>query len=188
MCHDFLLIGAESHTGEYIANVFKNIIEEVGPMKVLGICTDNATNMKKAWEIIQAEYPHIQPYGCLAHTLNLIFIDINKIKSAEDIQRNCTNIVKNIKRSQRLTALLNQQQKHQPEQRQHALKLPVKTRCVALSSKLPLTQSLHLLINKYTVKIHLIRLLYNPFNSFLKMCIITSLFLDISKSHTLKSQ
>lgn len=134
MCDYFLLIGAESHTGEYMANILKKVIEDVGPIKVLGICTDNATNMKRAWEIIQAEFPHIQPYGCLAHTLNLIFTDISKIKSAENIQRNCTNIVKNIKKSQKLTALLIQQQiKHLPEQRQHALKLPVKTRYVSLS-------------------------------------------------------
>lgn len=97
-------------------------------MKVMGICTDNAANMKKAWELIQVEYPHIQAYGCLAHTLNLIFTDVNKIKTAENIQRDCIMVVKAIKKSQKLTSLLKQQQKQSPQLPQQTLKLPVKTR------------------------------------------------------------
>ena len=44
-------------------------------MKVLGIYTDNAANMKRAWELIVADFPHMYPCGCLPHTLNLIFTD-----------------------------------------------------------------------------------------------------------------
>lgn len=38
----------ERHTGDYMAKVMIEIIEEVGPGKVFGIVTDNAANMKKA--------------------------------------------------------------------------------------------------------------------------------------------
>ncbi|KAG7176191.1 hypothetical protein Hamer_G028873 [Homarus americanus] len=40
--------GAESHTGEYMASLLKKMVEEIGAMKVLAICTDNASNTKKA--------------------------------------------------------------------------------------------------------------------------------------------
>jgi hypothetical protein len=75
-----------------MAAAMQKVVEEVGPMKVLGICTDNATNMKKAWGIMKANYPHIQSYGCLAHTLHLVFTDVRKIGSAESIERDCTAI------------------------------------------------------------------------------------------------
>lgn len=114
-----------------MAKVIKQVIEEVGPMKVIGLCTDNATNMKRAWNLIEQEFQHIYPYGCLAHTLHLVFTDISKIKSAEAIQRDATSIVKAVKKSQKLTALLCQHQNQtgeQAEQHQQSLKLPVKTR------------------------------------------------------------
>ena len=53
-----------------MAKIVKKIICEVGPMKVLGICTDNAANLKKVWQLIVTDFPHIYPYGCLALTLN----------------------------------------------------------------------------------------------------------------------
>lgn len=118
--------GSESHTGEYMANIMKKVIEEVGPMKVLGVCTDNAANMKKAWQLIQDEFRHIQPYGCLAHTLHLIFTDVTKVKTAGNIERDCCSVVKHIKKSQKLTAILKKHQ--QDQQQQLSLKLPVKTR------------------------------------------------------------
>lgn len=111
-----------------MASTIQTVIDEIGPMKVLGICTDNATNMKKAWDILQNTNAHIQSYGCLAHTLHLAFTDVSKIKSVEGVQRDCTSIVKTIKRSQKLTALLKQQQQQSPQHSQVSLKLPVATR------------------------------------------------------------
>ena len=97
-------------------------------MKVIGVCTDNAANMRKAWKLVKDKYPHIQTYGCLAHALNQIFSDLNKIKTAETIQRDCTAIVKTIKISQKLCALLKQHHQQSPQLPQQSLKLPVKTR------------------------------------------------------------
>ncbi|XP_065656491.1 uncharacterized protein LOC136081958 [Hydra vulgaris] len=125
-------IGAESHTGEYMANIVKKIICDVGPMKVLGVCTDNAANMKKAWQLIVTEFPHIYPYGCLAHTLNLIFTDASNLKSIADSQRNCTMVVKGIKNSQILSALLKQHQQKSGQIIQQSLKLPVTTRWASI--------------------------------------------------------
>ena len=50
-----------SHTGEYIATEILKVIEklksECGKM-VFGVVTDNASNMKKAWRLIE-KYPTI---------------------------------------------------------------------------------------------------------------------------------
>jgi len=40
----------ERHTGDYMAKVMIEIIEEVGPGKVFGIVTENAANMKELGE------------------------------------------------------------------------------------------------------------------------------------------
>ncbi|XP_066979617.1 zinc finger BED domain-containing protein 4-like isoform X2 [Macrobrachium rosenbergii] len=119
--------GAESHTGEYFSQIIKSVVEEVGPMKVWGVCTDNAANMKKAWVVIREEFPHIQTYGCLAHTLHLMFTDIMKAKSIESVQKECTNLVKHIKSSQKLLAIFRKLQSEGNEAKT-SLKLPVKTR------------------------------------------------------------
>ena len=39
---------SKSHTGEYLASEILAIIETIGSKKVFGICTDNASAMKKA--------------------------------------------------------------------------------------------------------------------------------------------
>ncbi|XP_065672488.1 uncharacterized protein LOC136090221 [Hydra vulgaris] len=115
-----------------MANIVKKIICDVGPMKVLGVCTDNAANMKKAWQLIVTEFPHKYPYGCLAHTLNLIFTDVSNLKSIADSQRNCTMVVKEIKNSQILSALLKQHQQKSGQIIQQSLKLPVTTRWASI--------------------------------------------------------
>lgn len=48
-----------SHTGEYIAQQFNDVIEEIGIYKIAAIITDNASNMKKAHTILQKKYPNI---------------------------------------------------------------------------------------------------------------------------------
>jgi hypothetical protein len=48
-----------SHTGEYIAQQFNNVIEEIGVSKIAAFITDNTSNMKKAHTILQKKYPNI---------------------------------------------------------------------------------------------------------------------------------
>lgn len=62
--------------------------------KVLGIVTDNAKNMKGAWKILQEKYNHLQPYGCVAHGLNLLAKDISSIESIAIIVNKGKEIVK----------------------------------------------------------------------------------------------
>jgi hypothetical protein len=46
-------------TAEYQASITEKYIEEVGPQNVVQICTDNASSMKAAADIIIDKYPHI---------------------------------------------------------------------------------------------------------------------------------
>ena len=85
----------EHHTGEYMSKIIGEVIEEVGPSKVLGLCTDNAPNMVKAWNILREKYS-IECYGCLAHGLNLIFTDIKKLSSFETKLKEVVSIVNSI--------------------------------------------------------------------------------------------
>ena len=62
---------------------------------VFGVVTDNASNMKKAWRLIEEKYPTIICYGCAAHGLNLIFCDMIKLET-------CKNIIKRPKGVKRI--------------------------------------------------------------------------------------
>jgi len=86
----------ERHTGDYMAKVMIEIIEEVGPGKVFGIVTDNAANMKKAWREINNKYEHITTYFCVAHALSLLINDIICLKSFQIIIKGGVAIVNNI--------------------------------------------------------------------------------------------
>jgi hypothetical protein len=46
-------------TSKYQASIIEKYIEEVGPHNVVLICTDNASSMKAAADIITDKYPHI---------------------------------------------------------------------------------------------------------------------------------
>ncbi|KAJ8544394.1 hypothetical protein ON010_g11872 [Phytophthora cinnamomi] len=67
--------GAESQTGPYMAMLMVRVVDWLGDIigagKIATITTDNAPNMKKAWEIIEAECG-ISCNGCAAHTINLL--------------------------------------------------------------------------------------------------------------------
>ncbi|KAK3909525.1 UDP-N-acetylglucosamine--N-acetylmuramyl-(pentapeptide) pyrophosphoryl-undecaprenol N-acetylglucosamine transferase [Frankliniella fusca] len=59
--------GVTRETGEYLGTELKMAITEVGPDKVWILVTDNASNMRVAWEIVTREFPHITAVGCSAH-------------------------------------------------------------------------------------------------------------------------
>uniref|UniRef100_A0A7N2LH57 BED-type domain-containing protein n=1 Tax=Quercus lobata TaxID=97700 RepID=A0A7N2LH57_QUELO len=60
----------------FIADLFLKVIGEVGPQHVVQIITDNASVIKAAGSIVEAEYPHIFWSPCVVHTLNLVLKNI----------------------------------------------------------------------------------------------------------------
>ena len=60
----------------FIADLLLKVIGEVGHQHVVQIITDNASVMKAAGSIVEAEYPHIFWSPCVVHTLNLALKNI----------------------------------------------------------------------------------------------------------------
>jgi Protein of unknown function (DUF 659) len=65
-----------SQNAENVAQAICEIIEELGATKFIGVVTDNAAVMRRAWRLIEETYPHINAYGCAAHCLNLLIKDL----------------------------------------------------------------------------------------------------------------
>jgi hypothetical protein len=68
-------------SGEFIAEKLLQAthdIEQKTGKQIAAIVTDNAANMKKAWEIVKQEKPRILTYGCVAHIINLFIGDCVK--------------------------------------------------------------------------------------------------------------
>lgn len=122
---------AERHTGEYVAKIMAEVMLEIGVHKFIGVVTDNAAPMVKAWGLLAEQFSdyHITYYGCIAHTLNLLIGDVMKQASFVKIESTCKEIIKCVKYSQRLTALFKSiQESKKGKCGVRALQLPVKTR------------------------------------------------------------
>jgi hypothetical protein len=87
------------HTGEYIASQLSSVIQEVGAEKVFAVMTDNARNMKAAWDILKQKYPNLITAGCSAHGINLLLCDIMKLKTMQQLTTKAKELVKYIKRT-----------------------------------------------------------------------------------------
>ncbi|XP_063216168.1 uncharacterized protein LOC134527426 [Bacillus rossius redtenbacheri] len=96
------------HTGEYIAGEMKTILMKYDPRKFLIIFGDNASNMKKAGELVENEFPHIVSIGCIAHTLHILCNDIVKCESVSNCFKRVVDIIKTIKQSHILTSVLSE--------------------------------------------------------------------------------
>ncbi|XP_022145205.1 uncharacterized protein LOC111014710 [Momordica charantia] len=70
----------------FIANLMKEVINEVGPDNVVQVITDNAPNCKGAGQLIEGQFPMIVWTPCVVHTLNLALKNICAAKNVEDNQ------------------------------------------------------------------------------------------------------
>ncbi|CAL5365301.1 unnamed protein product [Camellia sinensis] len=69
----------------FIANLMKEVINEVGASNVVQVITDNAPNCKAAGQLIEAQFSHILWTPCVVHTLNLA---LKNICAGKNIERN----------------------------------------------------------------------------------------------------
>ncbi|XP_015123291.1 uncharacterized protein LOC107045503 [Diachasma alloeum] len=51
-----IIPGTDSESGEWIAAKLISQIKKIGARKIISVCTDNASAMKKAWKIVEEEY------------------------------------------------------------------------------------------------------------------------------------
>lgn len=123
---DFVATEEKSHTGQYLAAKIKEVIEQYGSDKFFSCIGDNARNMQAGLRISTENFPHIQTFGCKAHTLNLLCSDILHLSSSKKVFGNAKKIIKKIKKSHRLYSVFTQKQSE--KEIQTALKLPPETR------------------------------------------------------------
>lgn len=122
--------GSEIHSGEYMAKIIASVFDEYGPEKFVSVCTDNASNMKLAWNLIEQKYAHVVCIGCIAHGLNLLCKDFAKVDSIEKTLKSSHRIIRGILKSNRCYAMFNEVQNEliQNKTKQYTLKLSVETR------------------------------------------------------------
>nr|XP_016445711.1 PREDICTED: uncharacterized protein LOC107770895 [Nicotiana tabacum] len=60
-------------------NLFEKTIFKVGPENVVQVVTDNASENKKAGDMLKGVFPNIYWTPCAAHCINLVFGDIFKL-------------------------------------------------------------------------------------------------------------
>lgn len=99
------------HTGSFIAEELKKVIEEVGPGKVFALVTDRAANMEEAWANVEQTYPHIVTIGCAAHSFNLLFKYIMTLRSMDTLYQIVTQIIKCVKGNQVASTIYISRQK-----------------------------------------------------------------------------
>lgn len=100
--------GYISCTG-YISCKICEVLQEIGCGKVFALLTDNASNMKAAWEIIMDTYPHITAIGCVSHELNLL-LDVMKLDTLQMIYRQAKEVIKHVKGTPIVAAVFKKKQ------------------------------------------------------------------------------
>ena len=72
--------------------LFDEVIELVGPLNIVHIVTDNATNYVAAGRLISHKHKHINCSPCAAHCLNSIFKDIGKMDHVVELVRRASKV------------------------------------------------------------------------------------------------
>ena len=87
------------HTGQHIANVIEEVINQISSEKFVAIVSDNGSNVASARGLIVQKYPNIINVRCIAHCFNLISTDIVKIHQVKDLIRRANIVTKFFKHS-----------------------------------------------------------------------------------------
>lgn len=114
---DTIVPGIEKESGEFIAKQLTKQIDKIGSRKVVSICTDNASAMRKAWRFLEAKYSDdgLAAFGCIAHLLNLLMKDVGNLESVKPQIESAKAIVKKVKDSSVIAATFATIQKQNQE-------------------------------------------------------------------------
>ena len=80
-------------TADRVAKDIIDVIVDLGAKKCVSVVTDNASNMRGAWNIIEKEYPKIYCNGCGAHVVNLLIKDICSVPIYNKLLLNFDSLV-----------------------------------------------------------------------------------------------
>lgn len=118
----------ERHTSDVIQSGIERILEELGGRKaVVAVVTDNAANMKKAWQGLESNYAGLLTLGCASHQLNLLVNDILRASTLAITLSQAIRVIKYFKSSSARTNELNKAASRASATR-ISLKLPSATR------------------------------------------------------------
>lgn len=124
--------GGVSQDAEFYAGKICAVIDEVGPQKVLGVGTDNASVMTASWKIVELKYAQqgiqIFCYGCAAHEINLFMQDLGKIEPIKVVFDYCSALASEFKNSHELSSGLRKTQREDSLCPNISIKKPGKTR------------------------------------------------------------
>lgn len=103
------------------------VIDEVSPDRVLGVCLDSISTCENMYELLQQKYEehNISFYNCSSQTLNRLLKDISELSSVNGLLKSASTMVKEIKQSEILSTLLSEAQKTAEEKNSNiSLRLP----------------------------------------------------------------
>lgn len=121
---------------------------QLGPDKVIQVCTDNASVCKAAGAIIQEKHPHITWTGCGAHCLDLLLEDIGKLPWVASVIQEGKALVKFITNHHKSLALYREHSEKallKPGETRFATSFIMLERWVSLVSVLRARKLSHLL-------------------------------------------
>lgn len=116
--------GKDRHTGVYIADEVRKILEEINPRNVVAITMDNASNMKSAQGLLHAQFPDIKMLGCASHLVNLTVEDLIRVEEVAAAFSDVIEVIKYFKNSYIHSGTLDEIS----QGRRKALQLPGNTR------------------------------------------------------------
>lgn len=125
--------GESVHDGAYIAKQIAAVIDEVdglvGRKIVRAVVTDNAKNMKNAWQRLEQSPRGLICNGCAAHVMNLLMKDVFKLEYFSWVLEHAKTLTNFIKGRHALLDRFRSMQKSlkAPTERRRALSLPVAT-------------------------------------------------------------
>ena len=143
-----LFPGAARYTAGFFFEETSAVIRELGAARVSAVVTDNAAAMKAMWRRIELSFPGMICFGCAAHSLNLLLLDIFKMETPKRLLKMCKSLCATFAYSPQSDAVLKSTR--EAHGIGSGLVEPVKTRwssyvaCLrsVLTNKLPLQQTI----------------------------------------------
>ncbi|CAI5507984.1 unnamed protein product [Closterium sp. Naga37s-1] len=86
-------------TGAYLAGLIGDAIRSVGGHHVVQVVMDNASNNKRAAELLKPEVPHVFFTNCAAHVLDLMLHDCGKVRAVRRVLAQVHRVVMMVKGS-----------------------------------------------------------------------------------------
>ncbi len=69
-------VGVSGENSEFVHDLFMSIVDKIGLKRILAVCTDNASLLRKARQLSVNSHGYILNFRCIPHLLNLFLCDL----------------------------------------------------------------------------------------------------------------